>query len=162
MHPEGFQRASGKPFGRSRRSEIPCLRKEQLWLKVIQFGRAHLARHCTVVGMSSLGARLRTREVRGRDASLPALCLTVPLEWSPVEQLGRCPKPHKGRCPLTLQGEIFPLTPFARLSWARFHTSSACCFFLFFTPPPVVQRHPPSAASSQPALADPPASYTAS
>ena len=31
------------------------------------------------------------------------------------QQLGRCPKPHKGRCPLTLQGTL-SLDPFARLS----------------------------------------------
>ena len=42
-----------------------------------------------------------------RDASLPATKvsgLTFPLEWSHAQPLGRCPKPHKGRCPLTLQG----------------------------------------------------------
>ncbi|MBP6153013.1 MAG: hypothetical protein KA443_01705, partial [Clostridia bacterium] len=37
-------------------------------------GRAHLARHCTVGEKSGLEARLRTREVTGRDASLPAPC----------------------------------------------------------------------------------------
>ena len=55
------------------------------------------------------------------------LCWRFPWNWSSVELLGRCPKPHKGRCPLTLQGEIFPLTPFARLSWFLYHTPSACC-----------------------------------
>ena len=43
--------------------------------------------------------------------------LTFPLEWSPAERLGCCPKPHKGRCPLTLQGadekgRSPPLDPF--------------------------------------------------
>ena len=32
------------------------------------------------------------------------LCCWLPWDWSDEEQLGRCPKPHKGRCPLTLQG----------------------------------------------------------
>ena len=59
-------------------------------------------------GKSSLGARLRTRKVTGRDASLPAPLLSAFRCWSPVELLGRCPKPHKGRCPLTLQGAIAP------------------------------------------------------
>ena len=35
-------------------------------------GRAHLARHSIDVEKSKLWARLRTREVTGRDASLPA------------------------------------------------------------------------------------------
>ena len=32
VHPEGFQRAIGKPFGRLRRGEIPCwiMTKKQL------------------------------------------------------------------------------------------------------------------------------------
>ena len=101
--------------------------KGQLWSQDQLFGRAHPARHSTDVGKSSLGALLRERKVTGRDASLPAPLWTFPLEWSHEEQLGRCPKPHKGRCPLTLQGEIFPLTPFARLSWFLYHTPSACC-----------------------------------
>ena len=58
-----------------------------------------------------LGALLRERKVTGRDASLPAPLLIFPLEWSPVKQLGRCPKPHKGRRPLTPQGGL-PLDPF--------------------------------------------------
>ena len=78
-------------------------------------------------GKSSLGARLRTRKVTGRDASLPAPLLSAFRCWSPVELLGRCPKPHKGRCPLTLQGAL-PLDPFSRLSWSRFHAPSACSF----------------------------------
>ena len=85
-------------------------------------------------GKSSLGARLRTRKVTGRDASLPAPLLSAFRCWSPVELLGRCPKPHKGRCPLTLQGadekgRSPPLDPFSRLSWSRFHAPFACSFF---------------------------------
>ena len=59
------------------------------------------------------------------------LCWGLPWSWSPVKQLGRCPKPHKGRCPLTMQGadekgRSPPLDPFARLSWLLLLTSSAC------------------------------------
>ena len=36
------------------------------------------------------------------------LCWRLPWDWLDAEQLGRCPKPHKGRCPLTLQGAIAP------------------------------------------------------
>ena len=48
---------------------------------------------------------------QGRFAACALLVFL--LEWSPAERLGRCPKPHKGRCPLTLQGgKSPPLTPF--------------------------------------------------
>ncbi len=40
--------------------------------RTIQVGRAHLARQCASGRMCSLGARLRTRKVTGRDALLPA------------------------------------------------------------------------------------------
>ena len=51
------------------------------WYAVIRlFGRAHLARHSIGDGKSGLGARLRTREVTGRDASLPAPLLAASFE----------------------------------------------------------------------------------
>ena len=64
------------------------------------------------------------------------LCWRLPWDWSDEEQLGRCPKPHKGRCPLTLQGSS-SLDPFARLSWLLLHALPAClsfwcCDFLLF------------------------------
>ena len=56
-----------------------------------------------------LRARLRTRKVTGRDASLPAPFVErVWHNWSPVEQLGRCPKPHQRRRLWTPQGAIAP------------------------------------------------------
>ena len=64
-----------------------------------------------ILGKSSLGALLRERKVTGRDASLPAPLLVIPLEWSPVERLGRCPKPHKGAPPLDPARGNPPLTP---------------------------------------------------
>ena len=62
------------------------------------------------------------------------LCWRLPWDWLDAEQLGRCPQPHKGRCPLTLQGadekgRSPPLDPFSRLSWSRFHAPFACSFF---------------------------------
>ncbi len=61
------------------------------------------------------------------------LCWRLPWDWSDSEQLGRCPKPHKGRCPLPLQGadekgRSPPPDPFSRLGWSRFHAPSACSF----------------------------------
>ena len=55
-------------------------------------------------GKSSLGARLRTRKIRAGTLRCLRLCWRLPWDWLDAEQLGRCPKPHKGRCPLTLQG----------------------------------------------------------
>ena len=63
-----------------------------------------------VVERASWGARLRTREIT--TAALKALrCSALVWQncvlfhyWLHDKLLGRCPKPHKGRCPLTLQG----------------------------------------------------------
>ena len=71
-------------------------------------GRAHRRDNMQVVGKAAWGALLRKRKVTGRDASLPAPLLTFPLEWSPVKQLGRCPKPHKGAPPLDPARDIVP------------------------------------------------------
>ena len=87
----------------------------------------------------TLGGRAAWGRVCGRAKLLAGtlrclhLCWRLPWNWSDAEQLGRCPKPHKGRCPLTLQGadekgRSPPLDPFSRLSWSRFHAPSACSF----------------------------------
>jgi len=94
-----------------------------------------------LIGSSrNLGGRATWGRVCGR-AKLGAgtlrclhLCWRLPWNWSDAEQLGRCPKPHKGRCPLTLQGadekgRSPPLDPSARLSWSHFHAPSACSFW---------------------------------
>ena len=71
-------------------------------------------------GNRSLGARLRTRKVRGRDAALPAPLLSA------FEMLvGRG---TVGALPQTPQGTL-SLDPFSRLSWSRFHAPSACSFW---------------------------------
>ena len=69
--------------------------------------------------IKQLGALLREREVT--TAALKALRCSALVgrdwvllhNWSHDEPLGRCPKPHKERCPLTLQGAL-PLDPFWR------------------------------------------------
>ena len=88
----------------------------------------------------NLGGRATWGRVCGR-AKLGAgtlrclhLCWRLSWNWSDAEQLGRCPKPHKGRCPLTLQGadekgRSPPLDPSARLSWSHFHAPSARSFW---------------------------------
>ena len=59
------------PLVASAEAKSPACGKELLCLKDRQVGRAHLARHSTVVGKSGLGARLRTRKVtaQGRFAA---------------------------------------------------------------------------------------------
>ena len=78
-------------------------------------------------------ARLRTRKVTGRDASLPAPLLTVPFELSARETVGALPQTPQGTLSLDpargrRKGTKSPLDPFARLSWSRFHAPSACSF----------------------------------
>ena len=127
-------------------------------------------------GKSSLGARLRTRKVRGRDASLPAPLLAASLGLVGRGTVGALPQTPQGTLSLDpargrRKGTKSPLDPFARLRWSHSLNSSACGFFIL--PPPLPQApatspanpHSPSqsahsgrAASSLP----PPAIHTAS
>ena len=95
-----------------------------------------------------LGGRAAWRRVCGRAKLLAGtlrclrLCWRFPWDWSDEEQLGRCPKPHKGQTkrdelpPLDPQGADEkgrsppPHDPAARLSWSRFHAPSACSFLV--------------------------------
>ena len=73
-------------------------------------------------GKSNLGARLRTRKVRGRDAALPAPLLAASLKLVGRGTVGALQgADEKGRSP--------PLDPSARLSWSHFHAPSACSFW---------------------------------
>ena len=124
---EGVEGAIAKPPPRSRRSEIPAFRKraamsERPATRSRPFGATMCRRLVERLGGRVCG---RAKLLAGTLRCL-RLCWRFPWNWSPEKQLGRCPKPHKGRCPLTLQGEIFPLTPFARLSCFLFPTLSAC------------------------------------
>ena len=74
-----------------------------------------------ILGKSSLGARLRTRKVTGRDASLPAPLLSA---FGILVARGTV-----GALPQTPQGTL-SLDPFSRLSWSRFHTPSACSYLV--------------------------------
>ena len=79
-------------------------------------------------GKSSLGARLRTRKVTGRDASLPAPLLAASLELVGRGTVGALPQTPQGTLSLDPARGNFPLDPFSRLSWSRFHAPSACSF----------------------------------
>ena len=79
-------------------------------------------------GKSSLGARLRTRKVTGRDASLPAPLLSAFEMLVARGTVGALPQTPQGTLSLDPARGNFPLDPFARLSWSRFHAPSACSF----------------------------------
>ena len=76
------------------------------------------------------------------------LCWLLPLNWSPAEQLGRCPNPQQGRCPCTLQGAL-PLDPFfaPRLERACLIVLTCCLYpksALHMTRCPGRRHAPPS------------------
>ena len=90
--------------------------------------------HGILGGKSSLGARLRTRKVRGRDASLPAPLLSAFEMLVARGTVGALPQTPQGTLSLDpargrRKGTKSPLDPFSRLSWSRFHAPSACSFF---------------------------------
>ena len=85
------------------------------------------------LGKSNLGARLRTRKVRGRDAALPAPLLTASLGLVGLGTVGALPQTPQGTLSLDpargrRKGTKSPLDPFARLGWSHFHAPSACSF----------------------------------
>ena len=113
------------PLVSSAEAKSPACRKEQLWLQTQQFGRAHLARQYASSRMCSLGARLRTRKVTGRDASLPAPLLTVPFELSARKTVGALPQTPAGTLSLhpargRRKGTKSPLDPFWAARLGRF------------------------------------------
>ena len=86
-------------------------------------------------GKSSLRARLRTRKVTGRDASLPAPLLATSLGLVGRGTVGALPQTPQGTLSLDpargrRKGTKSPLDPFSRLSWSRFHAPSACSFLV--------------------------------
>jgi len=114
---EGFKGATADvrlfslPLVAAAAAKSPACGKNRLRLKDQLLGRAHLARHSINVEKSKLWARLRTRKVTGRDASLPAPF--VGHVWHtgrPLGSWGVAPNPtrgaasglRKGHCPLTL------------------------------------------------------------
>ena len=85
-------------------------------------------------GKSNLGACLRTRKVRGRDAALPAPLLAAFLELVGRGTVGALPQTPQGTLSLDpargrRKGTKSPLDPSARLSWSHFHAPSARSFW---------------------------------
>ena len=89
------------PPCRLRRGEIPCLRERQAMSgrQAIRSRPSGATQHrCwkeQLGGRSCGSAKLLAGTFR-----CLRLCGLFPLNWSPVEQLGRCPKPYKGAPPL--------------------------------------------------------------
>ena len=65
-----------------------------------QFGRAHLARHSTGGEKAAWGRSCGSAKLLAGTLRCLRLCWRLPLNWFDEEQLGRCPKPHKGAPPL--------------------------------------------------------------
>ena len=137
VHCEGFKGATADvrlfslPLVAAAAAKSPACGKNRLRLKDQLLGRAHLARHSINVEKSKLWARLRTREVTGRDASLPAPF--VGHIWHtgrPRGSWGVAPNPTRGAASGLRKGQL-PLDPFSRLSWSLFPTSSACLSSFF-------------------------------
>ena len=120
------------PPCRLRRGEIPYLRERAAMVARPAIRSRPSARHNIDVEESSLGARLRTREVTGRDASLPAPLLSAFGILVARGTVGALPQTPPEAPPLDSARGNFPLDPFARLSCSLFLTSSACCSFVFF------------------------------
>ena len=96
-------------------------------------------------GKSSLGARLRTRKVTGRDASLPAPLLAASLRLVGRGTVGALPQTPQGTLSLDpargrRKGTKSPLDPSARLSWSRFHAPSACSFLVLCLSPRLLHQ----------------------
>ena len=146
------------PKGSRGRSESPLVASAEA--NPLLAGKTSYGRKsgCVVAPIWRDNVELRERAAWGRvcgRAKLLAgtlrclhLCWRLPWDWSDAEQLGRCPKPHKGRCPLTLQGAL-PLDPFwaARLGCVSL-TALTCCLYpksaLHMTRCPGRHHAPPS------------------
>ena len=137
---EGVKGAIGKPPCRLRRGEIPATKKTSNERKPspMLVGRAHLARQCYVDGKSSLGARLRTREVTGRDASLPAPLLSAFRILVARGTIGALPQTPQGTLSLDPARGNFPLDPFRAIELVAFpillprvYSSFAACSMFF-------------------------------
>ena len=100
------------PLVASAEAKSPTYGKEPLCPEDQQLGRAHLARQCASSRKSSLGARLRTREVTGRDASLPAPLLSAFGILVARGTVGALPQAPQGTLSLDPARGNFPLDPF--------------------------------------------------
>ena len=97
---------------RLRRGEIPYLRERAAMVARPAIRSRPSARHSIDVEESSVGARLRTREVTGRDASLPAPLLSAFGILVARGTVGALPQAPQGTLSLDPARGNFPLDPF--------------------------------------------------
>ena len=97
---------------RLRRGEIPYLRERAAMVARPAIRSRPSARHSIDVEESSLGARLRTREVTGRDASLPAPLLSAFGILVARGTVGALPQAPQGTLSRDPARGNFPLDPF--------------------------------------------------
>ena len=117
-------------------SKTACgIRPQAVFILFSDFAARTIGFFTETWGKSSLGARLRTRKVTGRDASLPAPLLSVFKMLVARGTVGALPQTPQGTLSLDpargrRKGTKSPLDPFSRLSWSRFHAPSACSFLV--------------------------------
>ena len=97
---EVVEGATAKPPPRLRRGAPLLSEKSRYGRQDQQFGRAHLARHSTGGEKAAWGRSCGSAKLLAGTLRCLRLCWRIPLKWSPDQQLGRCPKPHKGAPPL--------------------------------------------------------------
>ena len=97
---------------RARRREIPCIcEKAATVARPTMWSCPFGATICGKLDRAAWGRSCGSAKLLAGTLRCLHLCWRLPWNWSPAQQLGRCPKPHKGRRPLTLQGTL-SLDPF--------------------------------------------------
>ena len=143
------------PPTRLRRGEIPAFREKPFIMGKNSYSVAPIWRdNMQVVGRAAWGRVCGRAKLLAGTLRCLHLCWRLPWDWSDAEQLGRCPKPHKGRCPLTLQGTL-SLDPFLAPRLERASHAVSCRGFLPFSPLPYWNKDIISCGDSPPTMDSP-------
>ena len=161
VHREGVSGAAADfvcfhcPLVASAEAKAPALREKPFTIGKNSYSVAPIWRdNMQVVGRAAWGRVCGRAKLLAGTLRCLHLCWRLPWDWSDAEQLGRCPKPHKGRCPLTLQGG-FPLDPFLAPRLERASHAVPCRGFLPFSPLPYWNKDIISCGDSPPTMDSP-------